>query len=388
VTFQVCQESELVFSPPEQFVSTRRGTRVATADANEGAKAVRGTRGLYCVDLPKGKFNPLSPCLARDLKLREKKIESWIAQNPELLFSNPEAAMVIATELAGEPMADMLAVDSQGTLIIIEIKRHGSDRDTVGQLLDYAAHLSSWTYDDFNRRWQESSGSKGRDLFEAFKDYAENPGFDKGQFLKERRLFILASGSDEKLRRIMDWLREKTNLRVDYIPFQFYRHGRELFVEIEKIDVERVSPEAEGKGNWFFNSNETYRPGSWKKMLEESLIAVAGYANSEEMLNRPHAGERVFVYLNGKGIIAVGRVGEDEAFSSGKIFGIRSRNEFNRKVRWEVKLPISQIRQAVSAEEVSKWNYNLPRRSTLCAMSDASVADRIASKLKERAGQS
>lgn len=344
---------------------------------------MRGIRALFRVEVPKGKFTPLTPCSARDLKVREKTIESWIAQNPRLLFSNPDAVMIIGTELAGEPMADLLAVDSQGTLFIIEIKRHESDRITVGQLVDYAAHLSSWTYDDFNRRWQERSDAKGRDLFEAFKEYTENGAFDREQFLKERRLFILASGSDDKSTRIMEWLREKTNLLVDYIPFQFYRRGRELYVEIQKIDVERVLPEAK---NWFINTNETYCPGAWKEMLTDSLIAVAGYPNSEEMLNRPHAGDRIFAYLNRKGIIAVGRIGDEEAFSSGKIFRMKDNNEFNRGVKWEFRLLVDQIDRAVRPEEVSKWGYNLPVRSALCAIADASAADQIASKLGERAG--
>lgn len=349
---------------------------------------MRGTRALFRVEIPKGKFIPLIPCSPRNVRVREKTIESWIARNPKLLFSNPDAVMVIGTELAGEPMADLLAVDSQGTLFIIEIKRHAPNPKALGQLLDYAAHLSSWTYDDFNRKWRQNSDAKGRDLFEAFKEYAENPAFDRQQFLKERRLFVLASGSDEKLRRITEWLREKANLLVDYIPFQFYKHGRELFVEIEKVDVDRVPPEAEAKGNWLINTNERYYRGAWKKMLAQSLIAVCGFDNSEDMLNRPHAGDRIFAYLNRKGVIALGRIGDEDAFSSGKIFSEKSNKEFNRRVTWEVKLPSDQIDRGIRPEEVSKWGYNLPTRLALCAMASASAADRIAFKLKERAGPS
>ena len=112
---------------------------------------------LYRVSVKSGEFSPLEPCSAHELKVKEKQIEAWLARSPELLFSEEEAVLIIAQELAGEPQADLLAVDSQGNLIIIEIKRHWSDRNTVGQLLDYAARLSEWDCEAFNKRWKSQS---------------------------------------------------------------------------------------------------------------------------------------------------------------------------------------------------------------------------------------
>ena len=110
---------------------------------------------LYRIKLEEGEFDELLPCDAASVSLKEKKIEEWVALKPELLFSEPGAVMIMAQEMSGEPQADLLAVDSQGTLIVIEIKRHWSDRSTVGQLLDYAAHLSEWDYEAFNQRWKK-----------------------------------------------------------------------------------------------------------------------------------------------------------------------------------------------------------------------------------------
>src|SRR5689334_11224864 len=106
---------------------------------------------LYCVNLKSGEFAPLVSSTAQELKVSEKQIEKWMVLKPNLLFTDENSVMVIAQELSGEPQADLLAVDSQGNLIIIEIKRHWCDRNTVGQLLDYAARLSSWDYEAFNK---------------------------------------------------------------------------------------------------------------------------------------------------------------------------------------------------------------------------------------------
>ncbi|MEN6521454.1 MAG: hypothetical protein ABFD46_09955 [Armatimonadota bacterium] len=316
---------------------------------------------------------------ASSLKVKEKQIENWMATKPELLFSNPESLQIIAQEVSGELMADILAVDSQGNLIIIEIKRESSDRGTVGQLLDYAARLASWNYDDFNRRWQNHTKTKN-DLFEEFKTFVENPDFDKDDFLKDRRLFILASSEDESMKRIISWLRDTYAVPIDFVPFQFYEDNEQVYLDIAKIDIEPLTIRTKWSGDWFFNTNETYSKGAYSVMLEQDVIAVYGYEGDrgKEMISQPAVGERVFAYLNSYGIIAVGTIVDDEVFSANSVFGKQHEKEFHRKVKWETKVKPAQ---AVSSAQVSQWNYNLPVRSTLCRMNAGAVADRIATAL-------
>ena len=325
-------------------------------------------------------FTPFVPRNASSLSINEKHIENWMATEPKLLFSNPDAIMILAQEISGEVMADLLAVDSQGNLIIIEIKREGSDRNTVGQILDYAALLASWKYEDFNDRWKKYKPNAG-DLFEEFKIFSENPDFRDDEFLEQRRLFILASSVDESMKRIIRWLSELYNVPIDYVPFQFYENNDQVFLQISKIDIQPIIPKGDWSGDWFFNTNETYGKGAYQKMFEQSVIAVWGYPNGQEYLNRPEPGGRVFAYINGRGIVAVGKILDGEAFSSGSIFGRKNEQEFNRHVTWET---IVQHEKAVRPTESSQWGYNLPIRSTLCRMYHKTIAQKIADELKKR----
>jgi hypothetical protein len=339
---------------------------------------MKGVREIFLVDLAKRSFDPLSPRSAHDLKVKEKNIEDWMARSPHLLFTRHEAVLVIGQEVAGEPMADLLAADSQGALIVIEAKRGTSDRNTVGQLLDYAAKLSDWGYDDFNKRWQRNPESKGRDLFETFKKFAGNPKFQKEDFLKDRRFFILASAGDESMKRIIQWL-QKYNVPIDFVPFQLYAQGKQHFLEIEKVDVDLEPPEA-WQGDWIFNTNERYAPGSYKKMLKDGVIALANYTNTEEKLNRPEPGDRIFAYLNDKGIIAVGRMGSEPAYQSRAIF--KDEDEWNRKVEWKVKVNEDKGFTPGQARELG---YNLPTLAVLGKMGNPKVAEKIAKELEKRA---
>jgi hypothetical protein len=339
---------------------------------------MKGVRSIFSVDLAKKSFDPLSPSSARDLKVKEKNIEDLMARNPGLLFTQADAVLIIGQELAGEPMADLLAVDSQGTLIVVEAKRGSSDRSTVGQILDYAAELSDWGYNEFNKRWQRNPDAKGRDLFEVFKKFAANPKFQKEDFLKDRRFFILASTGDESMKRIITWL-QKYKVPIDFVPFQFYAQGKRHYLEVEKIDVD-LEPLA-WQGDWLFNTNEKYAPGSYKKMLKDGAIALANYPNTEEKLNSPRPGDRIFAYLNGKGIIAVGRMGNEPAYPSRAIFK-EEEDEWNRRVEWKVRVDADK---GFTPAQASEWGYNLPALTVLGKMSNGKVAEKIAKELEKRA---
>lgn len=339
---------------------------------------------IYSVDLNNSNFAPFIPRDASSFRVKEKNIENWMATEPKLLFSNPDAVMIIAQEISGELMADLLAVDSQGNLIIIEIKRNWSDRNTVGQILDYAARLASWKYEDFNDRWKKYMGRNSGDLFEEFKNFNENPDFPEDDFFKQRRLFILASSVDESMKRIISWLGDSYNVPIDYVPFQFYENNGQIFLQISKIDIQPIIPKGGWSGDWFFNTNETYNKGTYTNMFEQSVVAVWGYPNGQEFLNRPKPSERVFAYINGRGITAVGKFGEKDAFPSGSVFSRENEQEFHRHVTWET---IVEPDKAVKPAESSQWGYNLPVRSTLCRMYHKTIAQKIAVELIKRKSQ-
>ena len=73
-----------------------------------------------------------------------------MARNPDLLFG-AEKVLVIGQSVAGKRMGDILALDADGRLVIVEIKRDWSDRATVGQLLEYAAEMTGKSYEDLEK---------------------------------------------------------------------------------------------------------------------------------------------------------------------------------------------------------------------------------------------
>ena len=80
----------------------------------------------------------------RQLGIRERRdIQEWVAANPTILG---EKLLVITKEFSGfdrtNERLDLLAVDEDGKLVVIELKRDDSGTDVHWQAIKYASYLN------------------------------------------------------------------------------------------------------------------------------------------------------------------------------------------------------------------------------------------------------
>ena len=96
------------------------------------------------------------------LGLRERQdIQEWVAANPGILDDD---LLIIGKEFSGfdrtDERLDLLAVDSDGKLVIIELKRDDSGTDVHWQAIKYASYFQRATADDIVgmavSHWNES----------------------------------------------------------------------------------------------------------------------------------------------------------------------------------------------------------------------------------------
>ena len=84
------------------------------------------------------------------LGLRERKdIQEWVAANPSILDDD---LLIIGKEFSGfdrtNERLDLLAVDSDGKLVVIELKRDDTGADAHWQAIKYASYFQRATADD------------------------------------------------------------------------------------------------------------------------------------------------------------------------------------------------------------------------------------------------
>ena len=117
-------------------------------------------------------------------------------------------------------------------------------------------------------------------------------------------------------------------------------------------------------------------------MFDRGVIAIYGYLDGPKKLEGGIEGQRVFAYVNGKGILAVGYIADSQPVHINTVF---LGEEFHVKVDWET---IVADDQGVKKKEVrDQHDYGLPVRGhPFCKMyCSFDVTDWIAAELQRRA---
>jgi RecB family endonuclease NucS len=89
----------------------------------------------------------------------EEKLQSTIAGDISVLAPG---LMLIGQQVLTShgKYIDLLAMDSDGNLHVIELKKHKTPREAVGQLLDYASWVETLTYEEIGELYAKNHGGK------------------------------------------------------------------------------------------------------------------------------------------------------------------------------------------------------------------------------------
>ena len=322
-----------------------------------------------------------------EVGLLESDIERWLADKPRLLLPNEEL-LVIAQSVAGQSMADVLALDALGRLVIVEIKRSLSDRSVVGQLLEYAARLRNSSFEELQNYSRRYKGDEAYDLYNAFQKFTEGAKRPREEVGREHRVFIVAPESDATLRSIVDWL-QSFKVPIEFVPFTIYADGQgsPRFLKFDGVvtSPEPVTYDDEWAGHWIFNTNETHAPGAYDRMFAKNVAAIHGYSNGPANLEGASEGDKVFAYVNQQGLRALGTILDPQVKSGTGIFtddeGNQLPDEYHLNVAWKV-VPIE--RAITSADAATQFGYNLPIRSVFAKLRRGSAAAQLERELRSR----
>jgi hypothetical protein len=327
---------------------------------------------------------------ASEIGIREKNIENWIADNPQLIFPNEEI-LTIGQSISGRSMADVLALDTSGNLIIIEIKRDWSNRKTIGQLLEYAAKFKDVSYERLAEEVKKYDKWEEGELYDKFLDFADDKEFPRKDIGKSQRVMIVAPDSDSGLKRIIDWLKDY-GVPVEFVPFHIYTdkdNNPKLFM-IDGVTSSPETPEVSDKkeewaGHWIFNTDETHAPGAYKRMFEKNIAAIWDYDDGPKRLEGSEEGDKIMAYVNKQGLRALGTIKDSEVKSGKGIFldedGKQQPEEYHLEVEWEIILPEEK---AITSRQAKEIGYNLPVRVSFGKMRQGELAKKIEEKMNER----
>lgn len=195
---------------------------------------------MYLIDRDKNRVERLQKRAFADLGFRERDhLQEWIAADPSVLG---EELLIIQKEFSGfsdtNERLDLLALDKQGSLVIIENKLDDSGRDVTWQALKYASYCSGLTKEHIRTIFQEYLTRQGEaetaeDKLSSFFDDAEYDELEINKGLSQRIILIAANFRREVTSTVL-WL---LNYRVRLQCFKVtpYTMGEQLLLNFEQI---------------------------------------------------------------------------------------------------------------------------------------------------------
>ena len=171
----------------------------------------------------------------------EGRLEDWLCRDISLLS---DELLVIGRQIRqyGVPL-DLLAVDQEGNLVVIELKRDRTPRDVVAQALDYASWVQGFGREDVDHFAHEHLGES----FDAA--FQRTFGHEPPEIVNERqRMYIVASALDSATQRIVEYLSTTHGVDINAATFAYFNTaGGEFVARSMLLDEEDVERRARGR---------------------------------------------------------------------------------------------------------------------------------------------
>jgi hypothetical protein len=247
--------------------------------------------------------------LQRTRLATEDQLEDWIARNPRSFGLNVLiCGRQVATAHGGR--IDLLALDRDGNVTIIELKRDRTPREIVAQVLDYASWVRKLSPKDINEIAVEYLTNSLSASFESF----------FGESLPEKlnsshSMLIVASEFDDASRRIVEYLSDEYGVSINTAFFNVFQHNGNMLMATDwLIDQEQVVEKARARkelpwSGWYYvNVGEPDR--SWEDERRHGFLAAGGGSQYSGKLRKLQPGDPVFAYQKGKGYVGYGLVAQ------------------------------------------------------------------------------
>ena len=170
----------------------------------------------------------------------EALLEDILVRNPDMLMPGLE---LVGRQLpTANGYLDLLGVDSEGRLVVFELKRGTLRRKAVAQAVDYASWLDSREDAELYRLIGENSGQRGIVRIGNFEEwYDSNDNWASLESLRPVRIVLVGLGADEPAQRMADWLAAK-GVEIDLLTFLGYRHGDRMLLARQIESGEQKPP--------------------------------------------------------------------------------------------------------------------------------------------------
>ncbi len=249
----------------------------------------------------------------------EERLEAIIESDPAMLGQD---LMIIGRQVVTSfgSRIDLMAIDVDGGLHILELKRDRTPRDVVAQVLDYGAWVRGLTDDEVRGMYATyRRDDKIADFDEAF---AEAFGSNPPELLNSSHtLTVVASEMDDATERMVTYLATGFGVPINVLFFDYYEDdGRSYLARTWMLDQStttaaavrggigtRTKPAWNGQ-DWYISFGEEETSRNWDDARRYGFVSAGGGKWFSRTLRQVPVGARVFTYIPKTGYVGIGEV--------------------------------------------------------------------------------
>lgn len=248
----------------------------------------------------------------------EKQLEDIIVKDISVLGPR---MMVIGRQVGTDTgkYIDVLAIDSDGNLIVVELKRSRTPREVVAQVLEYAEWVRRLTSEDiattFDRFQKDvSGGSSPTGIDEALMTHF---GAAPEELNNSHQLIVVAADMDTATERIVTYLQEEHGVPISVALFRAFQDEERQYltrVWMNETDpsIAVSAPAKAWNGECYVSFSEGGERRAWSEAKQYGFISAGGGDFYTKTLKSLQPGERVWVKIcelkDGNGYVGVGTV--------------------------------------------------------------------------------
>lgn len=236
----------------------------------------------------------------------EAALEDFLARDPSML-GTPLLVIGRQVHTPYNKFIDLLAIDAEGHLHVLELKRDRTPRDVVAQVLDYGSWVTGLSRDEVIAMANDHLEVPFEAAFED--TFGEAP---PDELNGELHLTVVASDLDASSERIVAYLRD-FGVPINAVFFSYLEDDDRRYLARSWLvaDSEPGGSTRKGKrASW--NGQDWYvafggNPGRiWDDARTHGFISAGGGLRYSGKLRTLPTGARVNAYVPGHGYVAVG----------------------------------------------------------------------------------
>ncbi|MCK4830521.1 DUF91 domain-containing protein [bacterium] len=263
----------------------------------------------------------------------ENELEEIIESNIGIL--NPDW-MIIGRQVLTDfnKRIDLLAIDSNGNLVVIELKKNRTTRDVVAQAIDYASWIKKVTNNEIEnvfRSYQKNYLKKKETITLANSLYSKyNVEYQEDEINTSHQIIIVASELDSHTERIINYLSE-SEIPINIVFFKIFSvNGKRVLSRAWLTDPSETEQKASNQPSLSRNrapwNGEYYvsfgigNTRSWEDAMKFGFISGGGKPWYSRTLNQLNNNDRVWVNIPHIGYVGVGTVIETVQLAKDMLF--------------------------------------------------------------------